>query len=493
MALPEIVPIRAKPRHPDLFARLPHDLFKPLASPNHERYWMLLTALHRKRFGPDAPLPPAEGLPAREIIADIEQLLEDSDPWVDDEDDSTTATVATSINARANMILIRLVDTGWLERGRHGAERVISMSPQVGHFLDQLVSFADSGPVYVGAKIHSIEGLIDLVQEEEAGGDVLMEAALQTRNLLQYVRNTGTVVRDMMVSLRNTTKASEFVRQFFDDYIEKVFLGDFRALRTQGDHPLSKRYAIIRRVDAIDESPIDRERLINWYEQNQFQGNRPRAEVQYERDLFRLRELSRLDEYLDRLDNELRRANRQATVYLDYTIRTVRPIDQLVRNAVKVLERETEHLVPDPFPPGSLASQGALALSRTRAPRPQAAPLRVVQPTPRELAVARLSQRAMHARMVYGPKMTEYLLSQVGDSSVSNDTLVTGTVPQGRAYQELSRIAFHLRAGDLAVKQAARSQTPGFIVTPMGDTEEEHPFISGAIFGVARRMPRKTS
>jgi hypothetical protein len=484
VALPEVVPIRAKPFYPDLFGRLPGDLFKPLASANHERYWALLTRLHRNRFGPDAPLPPAEGLPVRDLVVDIERELSENDPW--EEEDGTTPT--TSINARAHVILGRLVESGWLEKGKYGAEKVITMSPVIGHFLDQLVSFAESGPVYIGAKIHSIEGLIDRVHDGDAGGDVLMEAAQQTRNLLQYVRNTSNLIREMMASLRKTNNPADFVNQFFD-YIERVFLGDYRELRTR-EHPLAKRHAIMRTVEAVDESPDERNRLVGWYEENRFPGDRRRAEVQYERDLSRLRELSRMDEYLDRLDNEVRRANRQARVYLDYSIRTVRPIDQLVRNAIHALEVGKVTDLANPFPAGGLVSADGLAVPRTRTARPQASALRTVQPSPMEIARSRLAQRAMHARMLFGPKLTAYLLAQASNNEVGSNALDTSTVENGRAYQELAKIAFHLRAGDVKVKRDAASQVPGFVVTPQGNTEEDHPFISGVPFSVARRTQR---
>ncbi|MEW6560378.1 MAG: hypothetical protein AB1412_09295 [Pseudomonadota bacterium] len=74
MDLPELTSERIAAldeRYPPLFRRIPDRLFGPLASPNRMRYWELLCALHGKRFGPDAPLPPGAGFLMAEIVQDI--------------------------------------------------------------------------------------------------------------------------------------------------------------------------------------------------------------------------------------------------------------------------------------------------------------------------------------------------------------------------------------------------------------------------------------
>ena len=60
-------------RYPPLFKRLPDRLFTPLASANRFQYWSLLCALHAKRFGPEAPLPPSthHALAGATVIANL--------------------------------------------------------------------------------------------------------------------------------------------------------------------------------------------------------------------------------------------------------------------------------------------------------------------------------------------------------------------------------------------------------------------------------------
>lgn len=69
------------------------------------------------------------------------------------------------------------------------------MQPTVSQFLTMLVSFAETGPVFVSGKIRSIDANLQMVIEGKASGDSLAEAAEQARNLLEHVRNTGTNIR----------------------------------------------------------------------------------------------------------------------------------------------------------------------------------------------------------------------------------------------------------------------------------------------------------
>lgn len=256
-----------------LFKRLPDRLLAPLASPNRYRYWALLCRLHENRFGPSAPLPPSRGYPTRVIVQDIEEGVQDQDVW-ESEDGHTHE---TPLGTRAISIFNRLHDSGWLRMDRHGIEKKVTMESTVSHFLTLLVSFAETGPVFVSGKIRSIDANLQLVAEGKGAGDSLAEAAEQARNLLEHVRNTSTTVRDLMKSMGKEITTAQFVQRFFGDYIERVFIGDYRELRTH-EHPLSRRPQILRRIEDIYSSEELRKSLIAWYETKRCPGNTRRAE-----------------------------------------------------------------------------------------------------------------------------------------------------------------------------------------------------------------------
>lgn len=114
-----------------LFERLPDLLFSPLASANRQQYWALLCALHERRFGPDAPLPPSHGFSTREITQDIEDELLLQEVW-EDEDSETPE---TPIGIRANGVFNRLLESGWFRIDRYGVGWNVTMRPAVSQFL----------------------------------------------------------------------------------------------------------------------------------------------------------------------------------------------------------------------------------------------------------------------------------------------------------------------------------------------------------------------
>jgi hypothetical protein len=64
-------------------------------------------------------------------------------------------------------------------------------------------------------------------------------------------------------------------------------------------------------------------------------GDGERAPSPAARSLRRLRELERIDEYLARLDEDIRQANRRALAFLDYRLRAPDKLDVLLRRACR--------------------------------------------------------------------------------------------------------------------------------------------------------------
>lgn len=466
-----------------LFERLPDRLFAPLASLNRHRYWALLCVLHSRRFGPDAPLPPSNGFSVRDISQDIEDELLTQDMWESEEGQ----TPETPSNIRANMVFNRLVDSGWFRLETFGLEKRVTMRPTVSKFLTFMIAFAETGPVFVSGKIRSIELNIQQVIESKADGDTLAETADQARNLLEHVRNTGTNVRDIMEALSKETTTAQYVRLFFSQYIEHVFIGDYRELRTK-EHPLSRRPQILRAVEELQESEHHRERLIGWYESKRCSGDRRRAELLFEKDIQRLLDLRRIDEYLERLDDEIRLANRRALAYLDYRLRSLKPADLLVRQSIEATLSPSRPVMTDPFPSDVMISGEGLAEPRKQTERPAPSSLRRQVPSESELARSRLMLRARDARSITPPKLAEYVRKQVDPQGyASNEDLKLETVSDVRSYQALSSVGMAMSAGGRRLLLSAMTVARGFRVRLSNSAEVEGNGISGRPFTIEIR------
>ncbi|WP_329837268.1 Wadjet anti-phage system protein JetA family protein [Stenotrophomonas geniculata] len=470
-------------RYPPLFKRLPDRLFAPLASANRQQYWSLLCVLHAKRFGPEAPLPPSSGFLTREITADISEELQYQD-WTPEGDDVTPA---TPLAIRAIMVFNRLRDAGWLRVDRVGVREMVTMAPAVAHFMSRLVEFAHTGPEFVSGKIRSIEANLKLLFDDATDGSSLQEAARQSRALLEHVRIAGTNVRDLMLELGRVDATGEFVRRFFDDYVERMFIGDYKELRTR-EHPLARRQEILRLVAHVQQTPAMRARLIQWYLEKQAGRDPTRAEALFERDIEKVEDLRRIDEYLDRLDDEIRRANKLALAYLDYRLRATRPLDELIHQAIDaVIKHGSQATALTPFAPGDCLAGERLASPRLETKRPPPSGLRQQVMSPEQAARARLALMARDRRTMSLPKLAAFVRLQLGEAdTVASATLRIDSIEAVRALQTLCTISTANASTSKLLRANARAMSSGFTTIRLEGEQDEHQGISHLPFVIAR-------
>lgn len=421
---------------PPLFVVLPAGLFGPLAGANRERYWELLCRLFDEFFGPDAPLPPSIGFQRREITAAIERYLLTDDPWESEEGDVPGA----SLQDRANAIHERFRSTGWLRQERVGAREMVSMMPLVSQFLSTLVEFAEHGPTFVSAKVRSIELQLQQVVEGKAFGDALDEAADQARRLLVSLSSMSLKVRDLMPELSRSETTAQFARQWFERYVSSFFVGDYADLH-KAEHPLARRSAILSMARQIDDSPLH-EAMLAWYREHLTGGDAERAELRLQRSLRRLHELDRIDEYLGRLDEDIRQANRRALAFLDYRLRAPDKLDVLLRRACRGVLQAPKGVLRLPVAPGALMDDMQLRPPRRRPqPIPRSANT-MQQPTPEQLARLGLLRRMKRARLVTPEDMARYLARHLPpDGGIDSTQLAITSIEDLRVYQTLLTLA----------------------------------------------------
>lgn len=441
-----------------LFERLPETLFQPLASTNRLQYWQILCMLHDRYFGPEAALPPAHGFSPRELTRAIQDAFLLNPEWQTEDD----ALPDTPRDSGANNVFKRLVETGWLHIDQHGVEKRVTMRPAINQFLNQLVSFATDGPIFVAGKIRSIDFLMQDAVKEGGDGTSITEAAKQTRSLLEHIRNTGTNVRELMEALGKATSTADFVQRFFLDYVERVFIGDYRELRTR-EHPLARRGQILSCTQAISDSATRRAELLIWYEKSLTKGNRDKAQVLLERDLRRLFDLEHIDDYLNRLDDEIRRANKRALAFLDYRLRSQRPVDSLVAHAVRSVMNNPDALQAVPFFAGELMGPDRLAEPRVATSRAAPTALRQVVASPRDIARAQVMLRARMARSLNRGKLTELIQRYMGNqSALPSEDFPLDDASDVVAFQTLLLACTAMNSGNQRLGLYGRTKARGF-------------------------------
>lgn len=420
---------------PPLFERLPLELFRPLAASNGRRYWILMCRLIDEMWG-DGGRSPGEETPKSVVVRKIETLLAADDPWEDE--------LETPIAIRAHEITRILTESGWLSQRRRGVAEMLTVRPVIAQFYTVLCEFARHEPEFLGSRVRSIYFNLRAVANGEASGDQYTEAAKQAKQCMAHIANTGCRVQDLMDELMKRTSAREFVRGFFEEYVEKVFIADYSELRTK-DHPLQHRSQILSMTLQFQHDEARREALIAWYQEKKAGGDHIRAEFLYERDTRLLMRLKDVDEQLQRLDEEIRDANQRAISFIEYKMRAPKQLDKLLTRASQATDRLDEGHVALPAASGFRhAGPELLAKPRTVARPAIATAVEKRPPTLQELAMEQLRKRMADNRLVDRVKLANYVVRHLGDrTAVSSDELTIGSINDLCCYQRLLLIAAH--------------------------------------------------
>lgn len=425
-----------------IFDRLPADLFRPLASENRERMWELLVRLHDVFFGPDATLPPEDGFPHRTVTLEIERHLFSTPKWTEE----AQAGAETTPQGRANQYLDRLIDSGWLRQERIGVRNFIVMPPVVQKVLELLQQFAEENAPLVGGKVQVIyNNLLAIERDPEGQAHALPETAKQARALVASLAGIGVRVREVMERLATEESAGKFVAAFFRDYISELYIRDYHDMRTQ-NHPLRHRHDIVRIAYRFRDEPTLRRTMMDAY--TRLFGSRLENEPEalFERDISRLLKFQDVQSYLDRVDDSVSRATRQALSYLRYKLRSHDRIEVVISNTIALLtspERAGDAEVPTPFAPGLLFSEDRL--------RPPARIVEDIRPpvmrrqvlSPEQRARAELWRAMTRARQVTRMQVRQYVHRCLPPGSrVRSDDLPVTEVSDLVMFMAFSRAAF---------------------------------------------------
>lgn len=463
-----------------LFDVLPSGLFRPLASRNRTHYWRLIQRLYADFFGPEADLPPPNGYEHREITRSIEAWLEGHDPW--EAEDGIPRDSPPGV--RANLYLDTLVRAGWVTQERLGMAQIISMPTVVAQYLGHLLAFLERGPLPVGAKMRSIESALQRVLSGPQPADDLEVAASQARELVASVSSLGVRVRELMRGLSAAPTTAAVMRQIFSDYIGQIYMADYADL-TGVDHPLARKSAVMALSFEI-ESGDRREPVIQSYVQRRTGGDRAAAEAAVARALRRVQDLDRLQDFLDRLEDDLRRMNRRMLALIDYRLRAPDHFDVRIRRAIDGAKTEDAVLPGVPAGSGQLLSSDLLYRPRQRrAPIPRTADRRR-QLTPEQEALRRLQRRAVEARMVRPSDVARYLDQALGiDRVMAASELPVTSIKDLCVLQSLTTLTLQVRTS-AKTKGPTMAPLSGFTLTPIPGRVQGR-FLSFPAFRIGRK------
>lgn len=416
-----------------LFDRLNPGLFRLLGMPNGQRYWAVICRLMAELWG-DGGLSPGEDVQKTAVVRAIESYLAADDPWDGD--------LETNITIRANEIANKLVETSWLSERRRGAVKMLTVRPVIAQFFSVLCDFATQEPEFLGSKFRSIVLNLKAVYSGEAGGEQFVEAARQAKQCMAHIVHTACKVQDLMEELLRRSTAREFVKGFFEEYVQGLFIADYSELRTK-DHPLQYRTLIVSLTHQMRHEEQRRSSLLAWYTEKRAGGDSARAETLFERDSLQLLRLSEVHEQLRRVDEEIRIANQQGLVLMAYSMRAPRNFDKLIARSLSAVEHMREGDIGLPAASGARhASEWGLAKPRLFVKSQVATGVRRRTPTLEELALESLRRKMAEVRMVKPMQLIHYIARHLkGRSEISCQELTIESINDLCCYQRLLLIA----------------------------------------------------
>ncbi|SDN99666.1 hypothetical protein SAMN05216360_113162 [Methylobacterium phyllostachyos] len=218
-----------------LFAQLPDELFKPLASPSRGFNAALLLHLHRRVLG-------AEPVRKAELLAEIGDFAAGwSDPEV-----SGDEPISADPTERRTALYRRLLDTGWLIERRERYVPVVEFDPEARLLLEEL-SRLERGETrsYGGAVLEVLGGLESALSDPGSRSEALANAARAAAAFLAHVRGLAAGMRKVEERILREPDRAKTFRLFFEDFVERHLISDYRTLHTRFN-PFRFRASVVR-------------------------------------------------------------------------------------------------------------------------------------------------------------------------------------------------------------------------------------------------------
>ena len=218
-----------------LFAQLPDELFKPLASPSRGFNAALLLHLHRRVLG-------AEPVRKAELLAEIGDFAAGwSDPEV-----SGDEPISADPTERRTALYRRLLDTGWLIERRERYVPVAEFDPEARLLLEEL-SRLERGETrsYGGAVLEVLGGLESALSDPANRSEALSNAARGAAAFLSHVRGLAAGMRKVEERILREPDRAKTFRLFFEEFVERHLISDYRTLHTRFN-PFRFRASVVR-------------------------------------------------------------------------------------------------------------------------------------------------------------------------------------------------------------------------------------------------------
>ncbi|HEV7369009.1 Wadjet anti-phage system protein JetA family protein [Arenibaculum sp.] len=247
-----------------LFGQLDEDAFLVFSRKNRRLYAEAILRVYREFFGGSRILVPTRD----DVVESLRALLRQRpDLWTEPEDlpgdhidDQRTygslKIPDDEVGRMAVHVYARLLRASWIEEEPHGFNAVVEMPPAVLALADQFDAIERGLPQMFGGVIIDIRtSLQALLADAGANALGLAEAAA---NAIRFTRRLRAILSSLRGVRREIVGGGDIRRRidaFFDEFIERILVKDYKAVFTYANHPLRFRGEVVLMAGEIARDP----------------------------------------------------------------------------------------------------------------------------------------------------------------------------------------------------------------------------------------------
>jgi len=425
-----------------LFDVLPPDLFKPLAAPTRRLSADLLLHLHERTFGLSADAPRRSEV-LKEIADFVVKWESRNGPAGSDDD----APPATSIEDRSRNVYQRLLDTGWLIEHKDRYIRLVDIDPDASGLLHVLARIErGEARSYGGTVVGVLSALENAAANPSERSENIRNALNGAHDFMAHMRMVSVSLRKVEERILRQQSLREVFRHFFEDFVERHLIADFKTLHTK-DNPFRFRSSIIRQAHAIMGEPLTVQSLAEAYHREGRASNVLQGEEAVMRDLSAIiaifesteRHLAAIDATASRIERRILNATR----YMD---RAGRKSEAKIVQAMVAISKAPDPVEGIPVRPPLLPRLlpiGPAHIPTPRRERPPIVPgnLREERRDPALEAYVTAKAEYVRKTRVTPQVMTSFIETALGpNSSVRGSDIRIETVEDFIAFQRLREI-----------------------------------------------------
>jgi hypothetical protein len=226
-----------------LFGGLPPDLFRVFSGETRWLYADLLEYIDRDVLGDNPGI-----ISRQEMVAAIREFLDRQGREV--QVDEGEVQPLTGMD-KALAAYRRLVETGWLTEFRDRYRRAVDMDANARLVLSLLVEIkAGRTSSYGGEVLQVLLQLEGADKDPKNRSEAIRNAARSAKSFMHHLRSISSAVRHIEEELVGQTDLRSLFRIFFDDFVERFLISDFKRLKSS-TNPFRFRRKIIDTAEAI--------------------------------------------------------------------------------------------------------------------------------------------------------------------------------------------------------------------------------------------------